>query len=286
MSGSLGRRIAVAAVAIPLATGVVYAGGWPLVALLAVLGVLGARELFDLAARRGTEAFPATGYAGAALFPILVYLARGESRWDATGWVVLAPAAWLLLAFGVATATRPPERGPLAGLGITVLGAAYAGGLPATLMLLRYPEGGVSAGAATALALLPLVTTWACDTCAMAGGAGLGGPKLAPALSPAKTWSGAVSGAVGAVAAAPLWGTLVVARGGLDVPLWQLLACGVFVGTAGQFGDLAESLVKREAGVKDSGGFFPGHGGVLDRLDSLYWTVPGTAMILAVGGTV
>ena len=68
------------------------------------------------------------------------------------------------------------------------------------------------------------------------------------------------------------------------MPLWSLVACGLFAGTAGQFGDLAESLFKREAGVKDSGGLFPGHGGVLDRLDSLYWTVPGTTAILALGG--
>ncbi|MBI3983428.1 MAG: phosphatidate cytidylyltransferase [Gemmatimonadetes bacterium] len=283
MSGSLGRRIAVAAVAIPLAAGVVYAGGWILVGLLALLGALGAREVYGLAARGGAQPLPGVGYVGAALFPVLAYLAR--SRADAMDWIVLAPAAWLLLVLGVATAIRRPDRGPIAGIGVTLLGAAYAGGLPATLIFLRYPSAGAAPWPATALAFLPLVTTWACDTCAMAGGAGFGGPKLAPTLSPAKTWSGAAAGAAGALLAAPLWGTLVVGRAGLAVSLWQLVACGAFVGTAGQFGDLAESLFKREAGVKDSGAFFPGHGGVLDRLDSLYWTVPGTALILALGGT-
>jgi phosphatidate cytidylyltransferase len=282
MAGSLGRRIAVAAVAIPLAAGAVYAGGWMLVGVLALLGVAGAREVFALAARRGIQAMAAVGFAGATLFPVLAYLTRTQP--SIGDWILLLPAAWLLVVLGTATATRSPDRGPMAGIGVTLLGATYAGALPATLIVLRYPPGGADPGPATALAFLPLVTTWACDTCAMAGGAAFGGAKLAPALSPSKTWSGAVAGSLGAVLVAPLWGTLVVGGLGLNVPLWQLVACGAFVGTAGQFGDLAESLLKREAGVKDSGVFFPGHGGVLDRLDSLYWTVPGTALILAVGG--
>lgn len=281
MAGTLGRRIAVAAVAIPLAAGVVYAGGWILVGVLAFLGVVGARELFALAARRGIQALAGVGFAGAGLFPVLAFVTRMQP--GIGDWVLLLPAAWLLVVLGAATATRSPDRGPMSGIGVTLLGATYAGGLPATLIFLRYPPGAADPGPATALAFLPLVTTWACDTCAMAGGAAFGGAKLAPTLSPGKTWSGAVAGTVAAVLVAPLWGVFVVGGLGLEIAMWQLVACGIFVGTAGQFGDLTESLLKREAGVKDSGEFFPGHGGVLDRLDSLYWTVPGTALILAAG---
>jgi phosphatidate cytidylyltransferase len=128
------------------------------------------------------------------------------------------------------------------------------------------------------LVLLPLVTTWLCDTFAMVGGAAFGGPKFAPTVSPKKTWSGALSGLLGAGAVALMYGWLVLREVGIALTAWQLLIIGLVVGVLGQIGDLAESLLKRSAGVKDSGTFFPGHGGVLDRLDSLYWVIPLSAM--------
>ena len=121
---------------------------------------------------------------------------------------------------------------------------------------------------------------------AMAGGSTIGGSKLAPTLSPNKTWAGAVSGTVGAIVAAPLYAWVVLDRVGVTFVFWQLLAFGFFVSVLGQLGDLAESLLKREAGVKDSGGFFPGHGGVLDRFDSLYWGVPVAAVLSKAFGTI
>ncbi len=105
-----------------------------------------------------------------------------------------------------------------------------------------------------------------------------GGPKLAPVISPHKTWSGAVAGLVGAGFAAVLYGILILDEVGLSLHVWQLVIIGLVVGVVGQVGDLAESLLKRSVGVKDSGAFFPGHGGVLDRLDSLYWVIPVSAL--------
>ena len=169
---------------------------------------------------------------------------------------------------------------------VTAFGALYAGGLPAFLLWLRHGAVSRSAWAATWLVFLPLALTWISDTLAMIGGSLVGGAKLAPVLSPKKTWAGAVAGAVAAPLLAPLYGRWVLGAVGIEVPVVALVLVGLGVGILGQLGDLAESLFKREAGVKDSGGFFPGHGGVLDRLDSLYWGIPVTVVVLKAFGAI
>ena len=155
-------------------------------------------------------------------------------------------------------------------------GADHRGGR--TLEAIRHgPHSDAHPRASAALVILPLVVTWVCDTCAMAAGTLVGGPKLAPALSPRKTWAGAVGGAAGAVVAALVYGPLILDRMALRLGALQLAAVGVVVALSAQVGDMAESLFKREIGVKDSSTLIPGHGGVLDRLDSLYFVVPVSA---------
>jgi phosphatidate cytidylyltransferase len=105
-------------------------------------------------------------------------------------------------------------------------------------------------------------------------------------VSPGKTRSGSIAGVLGGLIVAPLFGWLVFPRVGLDIPLWQLIAIAGVLGVIGQAGDLAESLFKREAGVKDSSHLIPGHGGVLDRLDSLYFVVPAAAAMYRVFGVI
>jgi phosphatidate cytidylyltransferase len=121
---------------------------------------------------------------------------------------------------------------------------------------------------------------------AMTGGSIIGGPKLAPVVSPNKTWSGTISGSVVSVVLAPVYGKLLLEPVGIHIEIWQLALFGLVVSSVGQLGDLAESLFKREVGVKDSGTFFPGHGGVLDRLDSLYWAIPTAVILLTAFGTI
>jgi phosphatidate cytidylyltransferase len=140
--------------------------------------------------------------------------------------------------------------------------------------------------ASTALVLLPLVVTWIGDTAAMAAGTLIGGPKLAPVLSPKKTWAGAIAEGVVAVGAALAYGPLVLDRLALHVEMVNLFAVGIVVGVGAQIGDVTESLFKREAGVKDSSSLIPGHGGVLDRLDSLYFVLPLSAGIFRILGLV
>ncbi len=285
MPHQLAKRVAVAAVGIPTAIAAIYLGGWVLVSLLAALGVLGAQEFWRLT-KTGGAFPPAPSYVGAALLPVLVYLSLPQGGAVDFRLVVLASALWLIAAAGSASLGQASERGPLSATSLSLAAALYAGGLPAVVLYLRYPRGEFSALEATALALFPLVLTWLCDTLAMAGGAWLKGPRLAPRLSPGKTWSGAASGAVGALAASFAYGHWVLAPMGVSLSTAELWGCGLLAGILGQLGDLAESSWKREAGVKDSGALFPGHGGVLDRLDSLYWNIPAVTLVLLIGGTV
>lgn len=286
MPHQLAKRVAVAAIGIPTAIGAIYVGGWLLVALLAGLGVLGARELCGLAAAR--QIFPprALSYGGAALFPVLTYLLLpAGGGWELRS-AVLAVAFWVMAVTAFSTFARPLDRGSLRGASVSLMAGIYAGGLPALLLYLRYPQGELDSLQSTALAVFPLVLTWVCDTLAMAGGVWLNGPKLAPRLSPGKTWSGTITGALAAILASWAYGRWMLEPLGTQLSAMELWGCGLVVGVLGQLGDLAESAWKREAGVKDSGALFPGHGGVLDRLDSLYWNLPGVTLVLVLGGSI
>jgi len=276
MASTLPTRVAVAAVAIPLAIGMIYVGGWVLVGVLALLGVVGTREFFTLSAKAGVRALSLPGYVGAAAFPVAAYLLLEGAVTPL--WAVFGAAVWIMATMSYAVRFAGPGEQPIPALGATIFGPCYAAGLLAFVLLIRHGVDGATALSATALVFLPLVTTWLCDTFAMTGGSLFGGPKFAPVVSPNKTWSGTVSGLVGAIVVAVAYGTLVLPAAGIALQVWQLLAIGVVVGVLGQIGDLAESLLKRSVGVKDSGSFFRAHGGVLDRLDSLYWVIPMSAM--------
>jgi phosphatidate cytidylyltransferase len=146
------------------------------------------------------------------------------------------------------------------GWAITVAGALYVGWLGAYFLLVRALPNGLMW---TALAM---VTAWATDTGAYIVGTRFGRHRFFPVISPKKTWEGAVGGWI----AAPL---VLVALGWLfSLPLVHCALLGFLIGIAATFGDLAESLLKRQTGVKDSSSIVPGHGGILDRLDSLLFT--------------
>jgi phosphatidate cytidylyltransferase len=281
MSRNLLVRIAFAVPAIGVTVAVLWLGGWVLAALVAVLGVLGTREVYDFARKQGIEPIETLGLAAAAAIPLATYWAKGYADWEP---VLYAAALWLLAVF-VAAMVRGPERHPLPAIAITLFGSAYGSALLAFVVAIRH--GLHSEGhprAAVALGLLPLIVTWVCDTCAMAAGTLIGGPKLAPVLSPRKTWAGAIGGTLGALVAAQLYGPLLLERVALHLGVVQLAALGLLLAVAAQVGDVAESLLKREAGVKDSSDLIPGHGGVLDRLDSLYFVLPVSAGLFRLFG--
>jgi len=288
MDSNLVRRVGFAAVAIPVALGVVWLGGWLLVALLAVIGVLGTREVFDFSRRQGVRGSPGLALASAAAFAPLAYLVlTGTDAGRLIGsWWPYAAALWVLVVLTWALAARQPTDRPLEAVAITLFAPIYAAGLPAFLLVLRHGAHPMRSWAGTWLVFFPLVVTWICDTAAMFGGRAMKGPKLAPTVSPGKTRSGSAAGVVGGLVVAAVFGLAVFPRLGVQATLGSLLLMALVWSTLGQVGDLAESLFKREVGVKDSSALIPGHGGVLDRFDSLYFVVPLAAALYRFFGLV
>lgn len=285
--GELPRRVAVAVVGIPLVLGALYAGGWVLGALIAAAAALGAREFFDLARARGAQPYGLAGVVGSAG---LVLLATAAPRLQEAAAPMLAGLVSLgLVLFGLSIWRRWPEGRPLADTATTLAGVLYTGGALAFVPFLRaLPETlGVETDPwrASAFVLLPLLTTWVGDSAAFFVGNAVGRTKLAPHASPGKTVEGGVAGLAGAVLAGGLvawWGPAGFGPAALGVP--AAMVVGGLLGAGAQVGDLAESVLKREAGVKDSGALLPGHGGALDRLDALLFAFPLAWVLLNLPG--
>lgn len=273
MDTNLVRRVAFAAVAIPLAFILVWYGGWPLALLIAIAATLGANELFNLAMHRDVRPLCGFGRISAALIPLVVYLAISQTAWLAQNALLLS-ALWLVLMLAWTLWQRAPDQQPLEAGAITVLAVLYTAALPSFLLMIRHAAYPVRSAAGAWLVFFPLVIVWVCDTVAMFAGRAIGGAKLWPRVSPGKTWSGSIAGVIGGIAVVPLMNWLVLAHFGVALPLWQGLLFGAVLSIVGQIGDLTESLFKRQAGVKDSSALIPGHGGVLDRFDALYFALP------------
>lgn len=286
MSSNLQQRILFAVVAIPIALLLVWYGGVPLVLLVAVAGVLGTRELADFARRQELAPFTPVMALLAAVLPALAWAVAVSPAVEraVSQWWPWAGALLLLLVLIATLARLAPDRRPLASAAVTLLAPLYAAGLPAFLLTIRHGGHGERSVAGAALVFFPLVAVWICDTAAMTVGRRVGGRKLAPTVSPGKTWSGTVGGFLGALAVAPLYQVLVFRPLDLEVPMTAALLVAAAAGSLGQIGDLTESLFKREVGLKDSSQIIPGHGGVLDRLDSLYFAIPLAAFIYRLGG--
>ena len=284
MSRNMIQRIGFAVIAIPTAVLILWLGGWWITSLVSLVALLGTREVYRFARNKGVRPFGGRGLPVAALVPVGVFLAVGPAQWDAVPYLLYAPLGLLALCT-IALATRNPEQHPLGAITATWFGIAYAAVLPSFLIAIRYAAGNDERSwPGVWLACFPLVLVWTCDTAAMFAGKLLGGAKLAPVVSPGKTWSGTIVGALAATAIAPAYDAVALRPQGVMLELWQVLLFGAVVGVVGQVGDLAESLLKREAGLKDSSDLIPGHGGILDRFDSLYFVLPTAAALFRAFG--
>lgn len=247
MAGSreLPLRIAAAAVLIPLVLALVWLGGWWFAALLALAGGLMAREWCAIV--HPNSAVQLGLHFLAVLAAVLV-----TGLYGIGAALACVAAIWLAAALHAGTATRGFRFWAFPGVPYVALPVV-------ALMSLRAdPAYGLTA------VIWLLVVVWSADTAAYAAGRGIGGPKLAPSISPNKTWAG-LGGAAGGAALA---GGLAGWAAGLPW-LAPVVVIAALIGVVEQMGDLFESLLKRHHGLKDSGAVIPGHGGMLDRVDGL-----------------
>lgn len=262
-------RILTGIVGIPLAAVLIfYPGGLPFAVAIGIVSVLGAMEFYGGVRRMGARPVEWAGLAAVALF---VYSTRTYER--ASIGSIFPAVLTLLLILSFCVELVRSKRAPLVNVGATVFGAIYVGWLISHLVVLRGIKGDVSVGSYTSnvgawLVMLTFLGTWACDTGAYFIGRLYGKTKLAPKLSPNKTIEGSVAGLISSVLVTVIAGTI------LRLPPQHSLALGAIFGILTQLGDLSESAIKRELSIKDFGTLVPGHGGILDRFDSLLFTGP------------
>lgn len=264
-------RLITAAVGIPALALVVWMGGPVFTVVVAAVAAIGAFEVCEMARRRGQSP---SRVAAVTVTIVLVLSALVLPNSPATPEYVPLLAA--SIGIGIPAAIflfAPIQRRRTPGLGLTLAAVIYPGALLAHAPLLRGSEQGLE------WVVFLLVVTFSTDTGAFFVGKTIGKRPLAPAISPGKTWEGAIGGFLAAVVAA-----LVAAWAlGIEVSVPLIVALGALMGVVGQAGDLFESKLKRLAGVKESGRLLPGHGGVLDRLDSIVFNLALVYYVVAGG---
>lgn len=274
MSTDLARRLTVAAIGIPVTVAVTLAGGLLFAAGLAVLSAIAVWEIGRMLAVKGDRFLLVAGAATGAAYPLVAWYFGPAASW----WLTVTA---LVLVTGLATLQVPPQDRPFQASALTIVAALYVGGLISFGVPLREWFGSTAAEG-TLFFFLPVAVTWLADTAAYFGGRALGKHKLSPVISPNKTVEGAVAAFVAGPVGATVYGLALLPVLGEELGLAGLIALGLLIAAAATLGDLAESALKRECGVKDSSGLLPGHGGLLDRMDSLLWSIPAACAFLLV----
>jgi len=257
----LSQRVKAAAVFIPLVLLMFYFGGWAFNSFITLVLLLAALEFSRVFGKLGYRPFTPLLLAGVLLFLLQRWFFGGE------GLGILLSGLITLAALTALVQYESGVKEAAAGFAVNLAGMLYLGWVGAFFISLRAMPDGLG------WTLTALPATWLADSGAYFIGRWLGKKKMTPKLSPNKTWAGLA----GAVLAGTLSGTLLVllwrAVGWLpsQTPLWQGALMGAVLALLTPIGDLLISLFKRSASLKDTGSLIPGHGGVLDRIDTWIW---------------
>lgn len=270
---ALRYRLVSAVVLIPIVAVLVYLGGPPFFVAALLIAALASHEFSALVRRAGHDPLYWFAMATTLLFLLDAQLTLGRV-WLPDGSTAIRPALSLVILASLSwqMLRKVDTKEALISLGFLFSGTLYVGwlfryyvllrGLDSRLPGLALPGGLLLERGALWLALV-VVAVWICDSVAYLVGSAYGRRKVLPRISPSKTWEGTLAG----VAGAWLWGALAGSYLGMGVLAGSLL--GLVIGISAVLGDLSESMIKRGAAAKDSSGLIPGHGGMLDRLDSM-----------------
>ncbi len=262
----LGKRIATALIGIPVSAWIIHYGQWVLVCTVGILAFIAWQEFSAMLKKKQIFTWRSIGFLGILGLIGCAWLGNSQEM------------VFLSLLFTLIILMKPVFSGrtdAVNDVAFSILGIFYIGLAFSHLLLLRFTDSSLIIP--TFFGLMPMgevylwlafIGTWASDTFAYFIGSFLGKHKLCPAISPGKTIEGGIGGLLGSV------GVVLAIGMTLHMPIQHGLALGILIGVAAPAGDLVESALKRFTGVKDSGNILPGHGGVLDRFDSILFTVP------------
>jgi len=260
-------------VAVPILLVLMYYGGWLLFVPSVAAMLIGMEEFYRGVERKGIRPARLVGYVcGAGVFAATQFVV-GDSAWR-SGAITACVAGSVLLSM-TAQFRRPPGSSVIANTGATVFGVVWVALLFSFFLRLRLVHlaglPGIPAGGLRdrmGVMFLVVAAVWLQDNAAQLIGRTFGTRKPWPLVSPNKTWEGCAGGLLACLTA-----TLGLG-GAFGLPVLRLIPLGFAMGVVGQLGDFTKSLIKRELGIKDFGSLIPGHGGILDRFDSLLFAMP------------
>lgn len=270
---NLAKRLLSAAVVVPILLYLFWRGGWLFVVLIELAILLGMNEYYRMVETRGLSPKKLVGIAAALLIGLIALTGRVD-------YMALFLSLVVLVVMIDQLASRDLSA-VITGSAVTLFGVIYIGWMLSHALLLRFPTdppAGVDLG--LFFVILAIAGTFLADAGAFFVGRAFGRHKLAPFISPGKTWEGAIGGVVGGtlgiVGTKLVFDWFIFPTPGSGMPLYHCLILGLILVPATIGGDLFESMLKRDAGIKDSGALIPGHGGIMDRLDSILFALPVT----------
>ena len=270
--GELAKRISVAIFGIPLLIGLSYLGGWYFFSVVLLISIVAQWEFYQIQKNNNISPQKVIG-----IIKGVILLFTVQTQQWLEGSLLLIICLMVILA----TEMFRREKNVSANIGVTLLGVFY---IPFLLASFLYLRGYVDSlylqveNSGFIFVLIVFAAIWICDTFAYGFGKTFGKHKLYEKVSPNKTIEGAVAGVIGSI----LTFVLVKYLNILPISILEVFIFGIVIGIVGQTGDLVESWFKRDAGVKDSSALLPGHGGMLDRFDSLIFVSPAMLVLIVI----
>lgn len=264
------QRVLVGMAGIPLIIFLILQGGWYMALPFIGIAVLALREFYTLCQAKLMYPVQWCGFAFAILWMIMIQLDFAHAQ---ILLLMLAICCCAVLIDGLRLFGKENDYSPIASLGSSIGGIIYISLMLSSILFIRkmiIPQNSAPVESGAGLVIILFTGIWSGDIFAYFAGRFIGRNKLLPRVSPAKTIEGALAGFIATIILMPAMAAWLLPA----LPLWCAVIAAIITGIAGPLGDLAESMVKRDAQVKDSSGLLPGHGGFFDRFDSLLFAAP------------